>query len=123
MGGERLKQGSGARGRRSGAFPRARGGGPGAGRLPGIMAEDARRIAQEPAPKLLPLFAEGGRRTLGVGTGHDTGAGYAYSSLKRKLPAGPRPLPEVAESGRERTRAGRGSPEVPRGGWCFGSAH
>lgn len=112
--GQRLEQGSGTRGPRSGDFQSTRGCGTGgepqigrgAGRLPGIMVKNARRIAQESAPKLLPLLADSSRSALRVGVRHDTGAGYACLSDTRKLPAGPRPLRKSRDLGGKRARRG-----------------
>lgn len=122
MGGERLEQGSGTLAGGQGFLGALHGAGTegepqagrGAGRLPGIVVEDARRVAQKPAPKLLPLPADRGVCTFSVGGVHDTGAGNPYLSLTRALPARSRPLPEGERSGREKTEAGRG--EEGRGG-------
>lgn len=78
------------------------------------MAENTCRIAQEPASELLPLSTGLHGRAFIVGARHDTGAGNACLSVTRELPAGPRPLPEGAGSGREKTEGRRGGARRPR---------
>lgn len=88
--------------------PRAGGG---KGCLPGIVVEDTRRIAQEPASKLRPLSSGNRGRAFMVGARHDTGAGNAYLSVMRELPAGHAPLRKARGLGGKRQRrgeAGRG---------------
>ena len=127
MGGERLEQGSGILAGGQGFLGTLRGAGTegepqagrGAGWLPGIVVEDARRVAQKPVPELLPLPADRSVCTFRVGAVHDTGAGNPYLSLTRELPARSRPLPEGERSGREKTEAGRGG--ARRGGAALGA--
>lgn len=122
MGGERLEQGRGLvaggerllgalRGGGTGGEPQA---GRGAGRLPGVVLEDARRIAQEAAPKLLPLLADSSGTTLTAGTGHDTGAGNPYLSVTRELPAGHAPFRKARGLSGKRLRLVRAAPESGR---------
>lgn len=94
------------------------------------MVEDARRIAQEPGPELLPLPAGHSGHAFRVGAGHDTGAGNVNLSITRELPAGPRPLRKaLGLGGKRRRRGGAGyqcqcgapsggaGPELRRGLW------
>lgn len=70
--------------------------------------EDTRRIAQEAASKLLPLSSGHRGRAFMVGARHDTGAGNAYLSVMRELPAGHAP------SGRLGVWAGKDGGEAGR---------
>lgn len=96
--------------------------------------EDARRIAQEPGPELLPLPAGHSGHAFRVGAGHDTGAGNVNLSITRELPAGPRPLRKaLGLGGKRRRRGGAGyqcqcgapsggaGPELRRGLWGRGT--
>lgn len=92
--------------------------GRGAGRLPGIMVEDTRRVSQKPAPELLPFPAHrSGRYAFRRGAGHVTRTGSVRLSGTRERPAGPRPLPgDSRVLGGKSGGAGRGGcgPGVPR---------
>lgn len=62
------------------------------GHLPGIVVKDASRVAQKPAPELLPLPADGCRIAFREGAVHDTGTGNTYFPLTREGSAGHTPF-------------------------------
>lgn len=64
----------------------------GAGQLPGIVVEDARRVAQEPVPELRSLPVLSLRHAFREGGRHDTGDGNAPFSRTRGLPVGHAPF-------------------------------
>ena len=121
MGEERLEQGVGLKAGRQGLLGMIHGSGAesepqfgrGAGRLPGIVVENASRVAQEPAPKLLPLPTNRSVRLFWVGAVHDTGAGNPYLSVTRELPAGHASLRKARGLGGKRRSWGGAAPAVP----------
>lgn len=119
MGEERLEQGVGLKAGRQGLLGMIHGSGAesepqfgrGAGRLPGIVVENASRVAQEPAPKLLPLPTNRSVRIFWVGAVHDTGAGNPYLSVTRELPAGHASLRKARGLGGKRRSWGGAAPQ------------
>lgn len=64
-----------------------------AGQLPGIVMEDARRVAQEPVPELRSLPVLSLRHAFWVGGRHDTGDGNAFPPPHNaRTSGGPRPF-------------------------------